>query len=117
MPELPEVETIRRGLEKYVVGHKIEKIDILHPKPFTGKVDDILDSKIITARRIGKGLILDFVNGNSLAIHIKMTGQLIYRDKSTSKEPVSEKVKTIPNKYTHLIFHLDKNAILYYNDF
>ena len=117
MPELPEVETIRRGLEKYVVGHKINSIDILHPKPFTGNPEDILYSRILSARRIGKGLILDFENGNSLAIHIKMTGQLIYRNKETANEPISEKVKTVPNKYSHIIFHLDKDAILYYNDF
>lgn len=117
MPELPEVETIRRGLEKYVVGHKIKSIEILHPKPFQGNQSDILDTKILSTRRIGKGLILDFENNISLAIHIKMTGQLIFRDSSTAKEPISPKVKSIPNKYTHIIFHLDKNAILYYNDF
>lgn len=116
MPELPEVETVRGGLEKYVVGHKILSVDILHPKPFQGGVEDILNSIIIKARRIGKGLILDFENGNSLAIHIKMTGQLIYRDKNTSQEPISPKVKSIPNKYTHLIFHLDRGGVLYYND-
>lgn len=116
MPELPEVETIRRGLEKYVVGHKIMSIDILHPKPFQGDPKEVEGAKILSARRSGKGLILDLSNNISIAIHIKMTGQLIFRDKQTVKEPISSKVKSIPNKFTHVIFHLDKDAILYYND-
>lgn len=116
MPELPEVETIRRGLEKYVVSHKILDIEIRHPKPFQGDKSLVLNTKIIAARRIGKGLILDLDNKYSLGIHVKMTGQLVYRDKKTEKLPVSEKVKSVPNKYTHVIFHLDHNATLYYND-
>src|SRR3989344_6996163 len=117
MPELPEVETIRRGLDKYVVGHTIKTVEILHPSVFQGDTKDVEGAKIIGARRIGKGLILDLSNKYSIATHIKLTGQLIYRDKKTEKLPVSQtKVGTIPNKFTHLIFVLDKNAKLYYND-
>lgn len=117
MPELPEVETIRRGFEKYVVGHKILKVEEVSRGILEGNTDSIINSKIIAARRIGKGLIIDLDNNYSLAIHIKLTGQLIFRDKKTEKEPVSpEKVGTIPNKFTHIIFHLDHDARLYYND-
>lgn len=116
MPELPEVETIKKGLEKYVVGHKIEDIQILHPKPFQGDTKDAIGSKITSVKRIGKGLILNLSNGKSLAIHIKMTGQLVFRDNYTAGIPVSPKVKSVPNKYTHVIFHLDKGATLFYND-
>ncbi len=106
MPELPEVETVRRGLEKYVVGHKILDIEILHLKPFQGEKEKVLNSKIVSARRIGKGLILGLANGYSLAIHIKLTGQLVFRDSKTQSEPLSPKVGSLPNKYTHVIFHL-----------
>lgn len=116
MPELPEVETIRRGLEKYVVGHKIEHVEIINVGIFEGDTKDIEDAKIINARRSGKGLILDLDNKFSLAIHIKMTGQLIFRDKATQNELLSPKVHVIPSKFTHVIFYLDKEAILYYND-
>lgn len=116
MPELPEVETIRNGLEKYVAGHEIEDIEILHPKPFQGDKNFVIGSKIKNVRRIGKGLILDLENNYSLAIHVKMTGQLVFRDKKTAKEAISPKVKSIPNKYTHVIFDLDKAAKLYFND-
>jgi formamidopyrimidine-DNA glycosylase len=94
MPELPEVETIRLGLQKYLVGHTIKNIDIKVIKLFEGDLD----------------------NGYSLAIHIKLTGQLIFRDPKTKNEPISDKVGTLPSKLTHVIFKLDKNAVLYYND-
>lgn len=117
MPELPEVETVRRGLEKYVVGHTIEDVEILNPGIFEGDKKLIFGSRVVAIRRVGKGLIVDLDNTYSLAIHIKLTGQLIYRDEALKNTPVSkEKVGSIPNKFTHIIFHLDKGALLYYND-
>lgn len=131
MPELPEVETIRRGLEKYVAGLTIKDIEIRHPKPFQGSAEQIVGSKVLSARRIGKGLILDLSNGYSLAIHVKMTGQLVFRSKETEREELSSKVGSLPNKYTHVIFKFknqnlkvksksenskDFSSVLYYND-
>lgn len=117
MPELPEVETIKRGLKQYVVGHTIEDVEIRAPKIFTGAEKNIIGAKIISVRRLGKGLILNLSNDYSLAIHIKMTGQLIYRGKETKSIEISKtKVGNLPSKFTHVIFHLDKNAKLYYND-
>ena len=117
MPELPEVETIRLGLQKYVVGHKITDIEVRLPKIFAGSAEQIIGSNVIAARRFGKGLVIDLSNGYSLAIHVKLTGQLIYRDPKTAKIPVSKvKVGSVPNKFTHVIFKLDRGAVLYYND-
>ncbi|MBI4098071.1 MAG: bifunctional DNA-formamidopyrimidine glycosylase/DNA-(apurinic or apyrimidinic site) lyase [Candidatus Levybacteria bacterium] len=118
MPELPEVETIRLGLEKYVVGHKIEDVEVRLPKMFQGDPKAIIGAKVIEIRRFGKGLVIDLSNKKSLAIHIKLTGQLIYQDPEVSKvsEVSREKVGMVPNKFTHVIFKLDKDAILYYND-
>lgn len=117
MPELPEVETIKLGLQKYLVGHKIEGVEIKVAKLFEGKAKDVVGAKVKDVRRFGKGLVIDLSNGNSLAIHIKLTGQLIYRDNKTSKIKISPKVgEEIPNKFTHLIFKLDKYSWLYYND-
>lgn len=117
MPELPEVETIRKGLQEYVVGHTIENVDILHPGIVQGDIKDISGVKITGARRVGKGLILDLSNNLSLAIHIKLTGQLVYRGKETEGLEVNkEKVGSVPNKFTHVVFNLDDNAKLYYND-
>lgn len=117
MPELPEVETIRLGLQKYLVGHKIEGVEVKVPKIFEGSAKQIVGANVITARRFGKGLVIDLSNGNSLAIHVKLTGQLIYRDEKTKNISVSkQKVGELPSKFTHVIFKLDKNACLYYND-
>lgn len=117
MPELPEVETLKLGLQKYLVGHKILDLEILRPKIFFGEKEKIIGTKVIDVKRVGKGLIIELDNGYSLAIHIKLTGQIIYRDKKTKNIPVSKlKVGSIPNKFTHLIFTLDKQAVLYYND-
>lgn len=117
MPELPEVETLRLGLEKYLVGHKIEKIEIKVPNLFHGEPKNVTHAKIEGVRRFGKGLVIDLSNGHSLAIHVKLTGQLIFRDASTKNEPLSKKVgEDLPGKFTHVIFTLDKGAILYYND-
>lgn len=116
MPELPEVETVRRGLEKYLVGHVIEKVEVINPGPFQGEAKHVESYKVVAARRSGKGLIVDLDNGYSLAIHIKLTGQLIFRDDKTKNEPLSPKAGALPGKFTHVIFHLDKGGILYYND-
>ncbi len=117
MPELPEVETIRRGLEKYLAGHVIKDIEIRLAKQFSGNPKLVIGSKIIAVRRFGKGLIIDIENGYSIAIHIKMTGQLIYEDAGTHAKWHPTKVgKVLPSSFTHIIFHLDKNASLFYND-
>lgn len=119
MPELPEVETLRQGLEKYIVGHRIESVDVKRSRIFQGNVKQIEEAKITGVRRFGKGLVIDLSNGYSLAIHIKLTGQLIYRGKD---EPhvihadLKRVGKELPNSWTHVIFHLDKGATLFYND-
>lgn len=115
MPELPEVETIRRGLERYLTGHSIERVELRLEKLLTGEIDNIISAEVTGVKRFGKGLVIELNNGYSLAIHIKMTGQLIYSAPETGNIS-EEKVGTLPNKFTHIIFHLSDNANLYYND-
>lgn len=118
MPELPEVETIKLGLQKYLVGHKIERVEIKLPKIITGDIKDVEGAKITAVRRFGKGLVIDLSNKYSLAIHIKLTGQLIYRGPHLKgKITLSKKVgDSLPSSRTHVIFELDKKGFLYYND-
>ena len=118
MPELPEVETIRLGLQKYLVGHTIEKVEVRLSKIIQGDVKDIIGAKVTGVRRFGKGLVIDLDNNYSIAIHIKLTGQIIYKDEKVSNvsEVSKEKVGSVPNKWTHVIFHLDRGGFLYYND-
>ena len=116
MPELPEVETIKRGLQEYLKGHSIKYIDINYPKCFVGD-KSLLKGKIHSVRRYGKIISIDLDNGYSLYVQIKLTGQLIYRGPNLKKRILSKKVSGgIPGKHTHAILHLDKGGVLYYND-
>jgi formamidopyrimidine-DNA glycosylase len=83
VPELPEVETIKRELEKAVLGKKILEVCVHHPtvirQPSVEKFKkELTGAKIINILRKAKVLILELSNGKSLVIHLKMTGQLIY---------------------------------------
>lgn len=117
MPELPEVETLKLGLQKYLVGHKILDVEVRVAKIFQGNTKDIIGAKVKDIKRAGKGLIIELDNGFDLVIHLKLTGQVIYRDKKTANIKLSSKAGgQLPNKFTHVIFTLDDNAFLFYND-
>ena len=83
MPELPEVETIKRDLEKVIVGKKITEVCVHHPavvrqpsvEEFTKGIEGAVIKNIL---RRAKVLILELSNGRSLVVHLKMTGQLVY---------------------------------------
>ncbi len=72
MPELPEVETIRRGLSKFIIKQKLKSTKILCQKSFIGSSTF---GTVVDIRRFGKALIIDLDNGSSLMIHLRMTGQ------------------------------------------
>jgi len=83
MPELPEVETIKRELEKSVTGKTIRRVIINNPRiirePSPEKFARGLQGKTITKiLRRAKVLILELSGGNALVMHLKMTGQLVY---------------------------------------
>ena len=127
MPELPEVETIKRGLAKFIFHKKIQKTDILCEKSFIGRP---VTGTVTSIRRFGKALIIDLDNHKSLMIHLRMTGQLIYDGKSslTSAGPVQPTAKRyaaghpsenftakLPNKQTRVIIYFE-DGTLYFND-
>lgn len=119
MPELPEVETIKRDLEKAIVGQKLTDVETNNPKKFIGDAKQIISSKVKSVSRRAKVLIIGFENGNSLLIHLKMTGQLIYEDKNGDRikggHPIPPLNLPVPNKSTHAIFSFER-GILYFND-
>jgi len=115
MPELPEVETIRMQLEKYILGARIKKLEIRNKK-YNLDPKHIIGQKIIGIRRFAKQLSIDLYNNYSIMIHVKMTGQLIYRGPKLKINNLSKKViGGLDGKHTHVVFHLD-NGDLYYND-
>lgn len=83
MPELPEVETVRRGLEPYLVGRKITAVRVVVPKMLKGPVADpdeftqsVIGKTITAIRRRGKYLIFDLDSGYHLLFHLKMRGHM-----------------------------------------
>jgi formamidopyrimidine-DNA glycosylase len=118
MPELPEVETIRRGLQQYLKGHSITSVEINYAKIFEGDPKFIIGGKILKVRRFGKIISIDLSNKYSLYVQVKLTGQLLYRGPNlkTGKELSKKVTGGIPGKHTHAIIHLDKKGMLYYND-
>ena len=114
MPELPEVETIRRGLKNFIQQKKITKIKVLCEKSFVGKP---ITGKVINLRRFGKALIIDLDNDHSLLIHLRMTGQLIFdgEERFAAGHPSESFVDKLPNKQTRVILEFE-NGTLYFND-
>ena len=111
MPELPEVETIKRELDKIIIGKKIADIIVNNPKvirePKKEKfIKELKNVKIKKIIRKGKLLIFELSSGKSLTIHLKMTGQLVY--------PRQGEVN--PGKATRVSFKLSNGKILDFND-
>ncbi|HET7072003.1 MAG TPA: bifunctional DNA-formamidopyrimidine glycosylase/DNA-(apurinic or apyrimidinic site) lyase [Nocardioides sp.] len=87
MPELPEVETVRDGLERHVVGRTVESVSVLHPRPVrrdhrgpVGFAAAMTGRRFEGARRRGKYLWLPLDNGDALLGHLGMSGQLLVQE-------------------------------------
>lgn len=91
MPELPEVETICRQLNKVLVGQRIKSLQ--------GSTLKVVGKRMLRVKRKAKMVIIELSGGVSLLIHLKMTGQLIYNGQK--------------NKDTRAIFTLDKGQLLF----
>ncbi len=118
MPELPEIETVRLQLSEVLPGRTIERVEILKQKSFIGDKQLIEGKKVIGVGRKAKLLLIDVEGKIDLAIHFKMTGQLIYVDKDrriAGGHPTVDFTGDLPSKHTRVIFHLDRGT-LYFND-
>ncbi len=117
MPELPEVETIKRGLKKFIINKKITKITVSCDKSFLGNSKEVEEKVITGIRRFGKALVLDLDNNYSLMIHLRMTGQLIYdgEERYAAGHPSENFTSKLPNKQTRVTLKLE-NGTLYFND-
>ncbi|MFA5270010.1 MAG: bifunctional DNA-formamidopyrimidine glycosylase/DNA-(apurinic or apyrimidinic site) lyase [Patescibacteria group bacterium] len=137
MPELPEVETVVRGLSRHIVGQKIKHIHIPAKTSFKGTAKMAEGLKIKKITRRGKGIIIDLAKDQTILVHLKMTGQLIYvpslRGGKPTKQsglpryarndekrlnyghPTDDFTNTMPSKHTRVWFELSKGN-LYFND-
>ncbi|MGZ5416574.1 MAG: bifunctional DNA-formamidopyrimidine glycosylase/DNA-(apurinic or apyrimidinic site) lyase [Nocardioides sp.] len=93
MPELPEVEVVRRGLEAHVVGRTIERVDVLHPRPVRRHLGGPADfaarltgRRVEGARRRGQYLWLPLDNGDALMGHLGMSGQMLVQPAAAPDE-------------------------------
>lgn len=122
MPELPEVETIQRGLTPLIVKKKIVQVDVdsTTRKAFQGDEANVTDVTVIDIRRKGKALLIDLDNGYTMMIHLRMTGQLIWRGTEEGEDfaaghPSKNFTDALPNKQTRVTFVFNEGS-LYFND-
>ena len=101
MPELPEVETVRRGLEKLVVGRRVNRVEVGRERSVRrtspeALIDGLTGTKILAANRRGKYLLLPLDSGDEVMVHLRMSGQLLVA-KAGAPRPA----------HTHVVMHLD----------
>lgn len=106
MPELPEVETVRRAMGRHLVGHRITEVTVRRtrlrqPLP-VDRLRDLAGRTVVAARRRAKYLLLDLDSGSTLVIHLGMTGNLLFGPGG--------------DKHDHLVFDLDRGPALVYRD-
>lgn len=95
MPELPEVESIRRQLGSMIVGKTISSIEVFNPKSFKAEKKSLIGGKVVGVGRKGKVIIIS-LQGRALYVHLKMSGQLRFKVKEGTK-------KYLPANVTHQV--------------
>lgn len=122
MPELPEVETVKRGLSVLIVGKRVQSVTSDTPKSFPNSPSEVeqflIGSTIIDIRRRAKVLLIDLSTERTLVIHLKMTGQLVYRGEQVfgAGHPNDSLIGELPDKTTRVIVEFTDGSFLYFND-
>lgn len=123
MPELPEVETIVRGLNKLVIGRVVKRATSDTPKSFPNAPADVaqflVGASITGVRRRAKVLMIDLDTDYTLVIHLKMTGQLMYRSNTErfgAGHPTDSLIGELPDRSTRAIVEFTDGSHLYFND-
>ncbi len=122
MPELPEVETVRRGLHQLIIGRQIRSQVHDTPKSFPNSEHDVLlflqGATILDVRRRAKVLLIDLSTNYTLVIHLKMTGQLVFRGEETfgAGHPNESLIGELPDRSTRATLEFADGAKLYFND-
>lgn len=117
MPELPEVETVRRGLEPVMTGHVIARADIRRPDlrwPFPDRMAERLTGKRVERlRRRSKYILVDLDSGETLIIHLGMSGRMLISGQMLGEFHHDHPV---PEKHDHVVFDMDSGARVTFND-
>jgi len=101
MPELPEVETVRRGLERHLVGRRIERVEVGRERTVRrtsreAVIAGLTGVRVEAAHRRGKYLLAPLDSGDVLMIHLRMSGQVLLAPRGSAR-PL----------HTHVVLHLD----------
>ena len=122
MPELPEVETVRIGLQRLVVGKTIKAVHHHADKSFPNEqslVDTFMVGAEITAvKRRAKVLLIELSTEYTVMVHLKMTGQLVFvgDERWGAGHPNDSLVHTLPDKSTRVTIEFTDKTNLYFND-
>ena len=122
MPELPEVETVRRGLHQLIIGRQIRSQVHDTPKSFPNSEHDVrlflINATILDVRRRAKVLLIDLSTDYTLVIHLKMTGQLVFRGEETfgAGHPNESLIGELPDRSTRVTLEFIDGAKLYFID-
>lgn len=123
MPELPEVETVRTGLARLLPGLVVASADHDWPKSFPNAVADVqqflIGAKVIAVKRRAKVLMIELSSQYSLVIHLKMTGQLVFRGQAESfgaGHPNDSLVGKLPDRSTRVTLVFTDGSRLFFND-
>ena len=123
MPELPEVETVKRGLAQLIVGKKVIQTSSDSPKSFPNPDSEVqnyvLGAVITDVQRRAKVLLIHLSTGYTFVVHLKMTGQLVYvaqDQRFGAGHPNESLVSSLPDKSTRVILTFDDGSHLYFND-
>lgn len=122
MPELPEVETVRRGLADLIIGKTVLSEQHDTEKGFPNAAADVasflIGATITDVRRRAKVLMVDLSTDYSLVIHLKMTGQLVYVGETRfgAGHPNDSLVNDLPDKSTRVTLSFTDGSRLHFND-
>jgi len=123
VPELPEVETVRRGLSERIVGNVVSGASSDTPKSFPNAKSDValflVGATVTAIRRRAKLLMIDLSSGYSLVIHLKMTGQLVHVSKDErfgAGHPNDSLINALPDKSTRVTLQFTDDSQLFFND-
>lgn len=123
MPELPEVETVRAGLQRLLPGKRITRVQHDWPKSFPNAPHDVeqfvIAAEVTAIKRRAKVLLIELSTNYTLVGHLKMTGQMVYRD-STQRfgagHPNESLIGDLPDKSTRVTIEFDDGSQLFFND-
>jgi formamidopyrimidine-DNA glycosylase len=122
MPELPEVETVKNGLNRLIQNKIVQSVKFDWPKGFPNSKPDInnflIGASILNIERRGKSLIIYLSSDYCLVVHLKMTGQLVFRGKQHfgAGHPNDSLIGPLPDKSTRVELDFDDGSKLFFND-